>query len=377
MRPNSNPNPELNPKLDSLLKTLRLVAPRDPQVASRSRNIFLDQAAKMTPGVSFVRHSRLDEWKATFRTFYFTTRKEKSFMFNLVMAVLITVSLILGGGATTVSAAQVAQPGETLYPVKLWSEDLRLGWENNPQQKFDLALQFTARRAEEIQAVLMATGTVPEPVLTRFENQQRLSLQIAANLAPEWVAPALERVRDQAREQQQTMAQSVLPNPAAQQVRARVQVMLQTQSQMAQHGLEDPEWLREQLRLRDRDRISTPTLVVTETETTSITGMNPWTTGTPTPGSGYGPGESQNPWTDETPVPGSGYGPGESQNPWTDETPVPGSGYGPGPGTGDCDNCTPQPNNGGPAEDPAPENGGTDNIPVDPPSQNGNGGSQP
>jgi hypothetical protein len=45
-------------------------------------------------------------------------------------------------------------------------------------------------------------------------------------------------------------------------------------------------------------------------------------------------------------------------NPWTDGTPTPGSSYGPGPGT--CTTCTPQPQHqsgGGSSNEPGPNNG--------------------
>jgi len=267
-------------------------------------------------------------------------------MFNVTMALLIILGVVFGGGATTVAAAQTAQPEQPLYPVKIWSEDIRLGWETDSKGRLDLGLQFTARRADEISAMLAAGASVPEPVLARFENQQRQALEYAAGMPDELVLPALEQVRNQARQQEQIMMQLQVSEPTAVQIRTRVQIMLQTQAQTAQQGIEDPLWLREQLRLHERIHVVTPTTEHSLPSATSTTGNNPWTTETPTPLSGYGPGESQNPWMEGTPTPGSGYGPGT------------------GTGTSDNTNPSPGPNSG---------SGGPEKVPSAQPGNEGEG----
>lgn len=360
-----NPNPELDPKLDALLQELRRSTSRDPELVSQARKAFLTEAAQIASQVSRVSIStpgRLNRWKENLKTIWFGMQKEQKPMFNLFMSVLLVLGVVFGGGATTVAAAQNAQPDETLYPVKTWSEDVRLGWASDSQAKLDLALQFSARRAEEIQGLFAADNNVPELVITRFENQQQQALDLAAGMSDDLVIPALERVRDQARQQEQTMAQLHVQDQATQQIHLRIQTLLQNQEQMAGQGIQNLDWLRQQLRQHGRNRngLFTPTADVTETGPTLLPGSNPWTTGTPTPGSGYGPGPGgpQNPWTTGTPVPDSGYGPGGSQNPWTTGTPTPGSGYGPGQGTGGCTTCTPNPQNGNPTEPPGSGGGG-------------------
>ncbi len=329
-----NPNPELDPKLKALIRSLQRQTPRDPQAASRSRDSFLAEAAQIAPRVTISTQSRLDKWKESLKTFWFSTQKEQKPMFNLFMTVLIVLVAVFGGGATTVAAAQAARPNETLYPVKLWSEDVRLDWENDPQAKLDLALQFAEQRTVEIQYLFVADSTIPEPVITRFENQQQQALNLAVGMPDDLTLPALERIRDQARQQEQTIAQLQVAEPAAQQTRARIQNMIQSQEQMALQGIQNPDWLRQQLRLRGHDRtwFFTATAQVTENAGTPLSGSNPWTTGTSTPGSSYGPGGSHNPWIDGTPT----------------------------PGTGDCTTCTPKPRNGSPAEQPGTGNGSGD-----------------
>lgn len=321
---------EFDPQLKQLLDDLKPVPPRNLQRAARGRARFLAESAQPISGNPFLRLIH----RTNIRPHIF---KKERFSMNTLLVIALFFTALFGGAAGTAYAAQDALPSEALYPVKTVTEDVRLALSSDPQAKFELALQFSAQRAEEIEAMLAAGSVVPEPAVTRFESQQQQALQFAADLPDDLALPALERVQEQARQQEQAMQQLELTDPVCEQIRARVQTMLQTQAQTAQTGITDPDMLRDQLRLRDRIHLATPTAEPVETEDVAITGSNPWTTGTPTPGSSYGPGESQNPWTDETPVPGSGYGPGEKPA----ATPSQGGGYGPGP------NPTQSPENSG------------------------------
>jgi hypothetical protein len=100
--------------------------------------------------------------------------------------------------------------------------------------------------------------------------------------------------------------------------------MLELQLHQAEAGIVDPQMLQEQIRLQQQNGNMNPFGDAIE-----LSGANPYATGTPTPGSSYGPGELQNPWTDTTPVPGSGYGPGPGPCDKLTCTPQPGKGPGP------------------------------------------------
>ncbi|MDD5371209.1 MAG: hypothetical protein PHQ40_19170 [Anaerolineaceae bacterium] len=68
---------------------------------------------------------------------------------------------------------------------------------------------------------------------------------------------------------------------------------------------------------------------------------NPWTTGVPTQGSGYGPGMGPSECEAITPAPS-----GQGNSPWTTGTPTPGSGYGLDPELDPMRTCTPSSGNG-------------------------------
>lgn len=336
------PDPEIDPKLEKMLKDLRQSAPRDPQTASRARNSFLAEAKETSSRVSNRPQNRLEEWKEKFIIFWNGSPKEKNPMFNFVTSVILTLGLVFGAGATTVVAAQSALPDDTLYPVKIWSEDVRLNWADTPQNKLDLALKFTSRRSAEIQTALEADAAIPEPVVTRLENQQRLALNLAAGLPSEQARPALEQIRDQARQQENSIAKLKPNTPVAEQVRARVQNMLQMQAQIAQTGLDNPTWMREQLRLQENNRfrltpVVEPTLPLVTPDPTS----GPRVTDIPKPGNGFDSGNSQNPWIEAT------------------HTPNPGntSGNGAGSDTTGNSSVTPDPVPGKPSKQPGDDNG--------------------
>ena len=325
-------DPEMDRDLEEMLRAMQHTAPRDPQKVARAREAFLTEARTLAPRVSNLQPGRLNRWQDRFGAFGLLTRREKKPVFNLVMTVLLVLGAVFGGGATAVAASQNAQPDNALYFVKTLSEDVRMDVEADAQTRLNLALQYTARRLAETRTMLAAQGAAPESLMLRFENQLQQALMLAAGMPNGEALQALERVREQARTQDQIMAQLQLQTATALQTRTRIRTMLQTQEQLAQAGIGDPTWLRQQLRQHTRSQIM-QALAATESAVAPVAPEAPMGGG--------------NPWTDGTPTPGSSYGPGTSQNPWTDETPVPGSGYGPGPGTGDCTDCTGQPMNGG------------------------------
>ena len=273
-------------------------------------------------------------------------------MFGALGTILLIVSLVLGGSGATVAAAQNSLPDQALYPVKTWSEDVRTGLASSTQTRLELALEYTSRRAEEMQVMLRAGQTPPEAVQARMQAEIDLAIQLAAGQPDRQAVQAFEQIRQQLQAHEQVFLKLGKPaDPQAEALLDRTRTLLQNRLNLCDVGLQDPDMLRQQLRDRDQKqdgsiKPSAPALMP------ASTGQgNPWTTGTPTPGSGYGfgPGDGagttggnggNNPWTTGTPTAGSGYGPGPGDgsggnNPWTTGTPTPGSGYGPGPQPGD------------------------------------------
>ncbi len=355
----------LDARVPRALDSLRDVPVRDPKVATDRRAAFLVEAAQLPQPVSAPMNGRLTEWMAAFTKFLAAPRKEKRPMFNIVMTLLLVMGILFGSGGAALAAAQSSLPDEALYPLKTWGEDARLQWADTEQSRLSLMLEYQDRRMEELRVMLQSGQTPPEAALIRTQNQMEYALRLAASLPGDEAAPALLQVQNRLQLHLQMMTQLRLPDDAAPtliQARERIRAILTERIQLTGQGTEDLTWLREQLRAREQQNLQQQPGFQNQyqnqeqyhlqdclppecpqyqyqhqnqngadepIESLNSAGGNPWAVGTPTPGSSYGPGESQNPWTDTTPTPGSGYGPGPG--PDFTCTPQPGSGSGGSP----------------------------------------------
>jgi len=216
-------------------------------------------------------------------------------MVNPILALVLVLSLVFGGGGATVAAAQSSLPDQPLYGLKLWSEDARLSFTNQPESGWQVALQFAERRITEIRAMIEAGKQPDEALQTRYEAQLEQAFRFAQNLPDEQALQALEQIRQRLRLQEEQLSQL----PANQAVLVQTRSMIQQRLQWVENGLQEPHQFRQRLQQ------GLPQQDVPPAQPDS---GNPWTDDTPTPGSGYGSGQGGNPWTDETPTPGSGYG---------------------------------------------------------------------
>ncbi len=329
-----DPNNELDPRLRNKLTGLQTVADRNPQKALQGRAKFMQSAQDWAESVTPSEKRRHNGWN--FLSLFFIRRKEQNPMFSTLATILLVVSLVVGGGGATLVSAQSSQPDQPLYSVKLWSEDFRLGVTTNPQAQVELVLDFANRRVAEIQTALEAGDELSQEVQSRYQNEVEQAIRYALNLPDDQALLALAQIHTQLQLHEQDLAQVQMNgSPPAEAVLSQTRLMLQERLVWVADGLADPAQLRDQLRQRDQQSNpnlqNTATQTVQDTQTTSETGSgNPWVIGTPTPGSGYGPGSC----VDCTPV-------GEGSNPWTTGTPTPGSGYGPGPGVDVTRTCTP------------------------------------
>ncbi len=309
---------EMNENWMKRLDALKEVPPRDPQRAAQTRTAYLERAQQLAETVS-QSPKRRPIHKGIWMPIIFGKRKERSLMINPILALVLVLSLAFGGGGATVAAAQKSLPDQPLYGLKLWSEDARLNLTSQPENGWQVALQFAERRIAEMRAMIEA-GKQPDEVLQfRYEAQLEHALRLAQNLPDDQALRALEQIRQRLRLQEEQLSELPANSPVLAQTRSRIQQRLQ----WVENGLQEPRQFRERLQQQWlREEIAPP----------QPGSGNPWTEDTPTPGSGYGPGGagSGNPWTEDTPTPGSGYGPGGagSGNPWTEDTPTPGSSYG-------------------------------------------------
>lgn len=300
------------------LQVLRAEYPRSATQAAASRENFMKQARLFRDTVSASRDERHKGWILTIQNLW----KRKEYRMAAILSLAILFFVVLGGSGT-VYAAQTSMPDEFLYPVKLWSEDLRLDLSLSPEQQLQLNLAFADRRVEEIRAAF-DEGTFPgEEVQVRLQTHLSEALRLAA--AQDDPNAALQQVRLRIEQQLRILEQTGAANAQGEQTRQQIQQMLQ--ERLEQNQTAEP--LQQQNQVQQQNMTSQP-------DQAGGAGNGGFQQGSPTdqtsPGTGAG-----NPWTTSTPTPNSGYGPG----PGTDGTPI----YAGTPGSGQ--NGSGSPDNGG------------------------------
>ena len=199
------------------------------------------EAAMLRNSVSPQENSRHTGWKLSL-----FSGKEPIRMTTLG-TIILAISLILGGSGITAVSAQGSLPDTTLYPIKMLTEDIQFGLTSDPFKRWELSLQLSVQRLEEIRTML-ANGTVPsEPVLQRLEIRLTQTLQLASSLGEPLANQALVQTQAQLETQNRLMLQTQVATPQGQAVMARVQEMIQERLRQAQTGQENPLQLQQQL----------------------------------------------------------------------------------------------------------------------------------
>jgi hypothetical protein len=289
-------------------------------------------------------------WKNPFAALRLTPALQFALVTVLVLGIVFT------SGTLTVAAAQNSLPAETLYPLKTWSEDLRLSLAQDAAAQVALDLEFANRRVDELQTMLQSDEIPPESVVARLETQVDHALQIASSLPDERATPALLQISGQLRACDQTLRQVHLrANAPAAAIQAQAQAVLQRNAQYAETGATQPGWLRKQFQQRGQP-----------TQPSPMPSATPFSiTDTPTSGAGLGIGQSRTPHPNGSMTPGNGNGNGAGgpQGPSVTGTPMPGNGNGPG-----------QPQSTVKPQNTPASPGGAKKTPSDPDSGGGGGG---
>lgn len=312
------------------LEGLRQVPPRDPQKAARGREQFmslvnasarsghLTQRSISERAITTGPAKRLIGWIERITQSPF--KKERFAMIPTLATILVSLALLFSGAGATVFAAQDSLPDDVLYPVKTWSEDLRLELASAPATQIELALNFANRRMAEIGGLTAEGLTVPAQVTERWQHQVEFALGLAAGQPEEALEPLLLRIREHLRTQDQLLTQLRQHQPdESTPLMARVQTRLREQLRLVEAGLEDPLGFQQHYRYGPGGKIDDA------------------------PQGGYGPGDGLKDGTGEQYGPGPGDSPEDGTGEQYGPGPGPGDGpedgtseqYGPGPGAGD------------------------------------------
>jgi hypothetical protein len=278
---------ELESKVQEWLEEIKPVPPRNPQAATRGRAHFLGQAVSAS---EFPRHKG---WISIFR-------KER-FTMNMIVSILVIAGLLFGGGAT-VNAAQNDLPNQPLYGLKLWSEDLSLQFQNDPEQKVERLMDLAQIRIQEMKRLTDVNQAVPDQVRQRMQDHIQQALQICANVDDPVMDQTLLQMRARLQQQDRNLEQLQLRAVQNEQpILLQTRTMLLQRLQLVDEGLLNHEMFRNNVRNGFR-------FGQAETVNPPVQNGNGNQNGQPTV---MPVGPNANPGGPDTAPTGSSYGPGE------------------------------------------------------------------
>ena len=172
---------------------------------------------------------------------------------QMIAIVMLAAAMAGGGGAAAVYAYQESLPGEALYPLKTWSEDMRIEISIDPETDLQLNLQFAERRMAEIAKVAGHDDDHAAQAMLRLQGHLNQALEATGKVNQEQALPAMQRVRQTLQYQQNLMQQLMgNPDPANEPVMVRSRQMLQQQLHAMEYQLVEEQ---EQLQLQHQNQM--------------------------------------------------------------------------------------------------------------------------
>lgn len=228
--------------------------------------------------------------------------------------VLMAIVLLFGSVFGVGQAAAASLPGESLYGLKLATEDARQSLTSDPRASADLNLALAERRMDEVVQLVEQGQTVDAQTANRVEQQLTAAIGAAVKLEDKEAAQVLEKLGTAIQQQQQTMEQLKGQQPDAP-VRNLIRVMQRVRNDTAV-GQDNLDALRQ--------RHGTPPEASDMPDPAAKPGEGPRIQ----PGGGLGDGSGDGPKSPENPPSGGTNGQGGSGGP---PDTIPGAG---GPGSG-------------------------------------------
>ncbi len=232
-----------------VLEPLRRDRNIDPKSADEIKKLFLMQADSLRQGLIAQPETGNKQNRpginGVFRVFQHNPG------LKALMAVVMAAFIILSGSSITVAAAQSSLPGEPLYAIKSWSEDVRLSMTHSTEAKLNLTLDYTNRRLDEISGLFAGGQDFSDQSSDRYQEELENALLLATQLDDTQMLDALEQIKKHAEYQGMTIEELIdkLP-PQAGPAIVRLQARLAEQIQLSNFGESDPQAFR--VHIRDR-----------------------------------------------------------------------------------------------------------------------------
>jgi hypothetical protein len=242
------PDGELDEYGKQVLASLRSIPPIDPQVAAAEKSKYLLQGENLRQdlipgsGENYTQrdHHRLNALRG----------KQPSPLF-IALGATILVLVFLIGSSFTVYAAQSSLPGQPLYTIKSWSEDIRLSMTFSTKAKLNLTLDYTNRRVDEISRLVASGKAIKDQTSERFQSELDSALQLAVQLNDPQMQNALGQIKGRAESQGMTIEELItkLP-PQAEPAIIHLQERLDEQIKLITIGEKDPKSFRTEIHER-------------------------------------------------------------------------------------------------------------------------------
>jgi len=231
------------PTLNEYFKALKEKAPqRDAEEAAKGRVVFLAEVDKLRRPTPKSWFENLQETLSSLQIK--GNRRFATVMASILIAVILTFSAVGG----TVYASQTSLPYQSLYPVKILSENVRLTFTGNPEDKIELLARFTERRVEELSALSEENMDISTETLSRLDQHTEAMLQLSAKLEEGTQSQSLTQVRNAFQVQERIIHMLAQKETGkAEQALLQVQERLQAKIQLAEQALDDPAILRKNM----------------------------------------------------------------------------------------------------------------------------------
>lgn len=224
-------------EISSLIERLLSVPERSPLAIAEGKARFLAEARIYQSSVSTRPERRQIEWKNIF------SRKAHPTM-TTISTLFLIFALLFGGTGATVYVAQDSLPDQTLYSVKLASEDARIGLTTSDQNRLELVLNFADNRLDEALQLAADGKTIPGTVWERLEAQFDLALHTAAGLDDAQFHQQMLQIQSRIAANLYKLGQ-LSDDSRYSDAAAKAQAALQTDLQLIALGLQDPAAFRQ------------------------------------------------------------------------------------------------------------------------------------
>jgi hypothetical protein len=222
--------------IEGQLKKLYSQVPPPPGGLATGRRRILAEASRLRAQL-VTRPLSTDQTEKTERR----RKMNALFAYKILAAVMAVVLAVVGTGGGVVLAAD-SLPGDFVYPVKLFTEDVRLLLTTDPASRAELAMAFATERVQEMVRLTKQDRLVPDSVVARMTRQMEETMAQIAQSRPEEVPALLEQVMQRTRTQQQLLEQARTAGREESQVAlGQATQVMERAHQAASAGLGDPE----------------------------------------------------------------------------------------------------------------------------------------